>query len=91
MAINETEKRQKLARQLSQLGGSFMDVLYAMDAVRRQAASGALVFVDADFTGVSGLAHLDKARIDAGLLAVTTITTALVNANLDDTLEALRG
>ncbi len=70
MAIDQTDKRRTLARQLSQSSGLLMDVLYNLDTIRRQRESGGpggtpMVFTDADCAGVSGLQHLDAATVKA--------------------------
>ena len=90
MAISEVEKRRRFARELIQHGAGFLDVLYALDSDRKRASSGALVFADSDFDGVAGLEHLSKARIDAAVTAISTITAAFTNGNFDDTFEAIR-
>lgn len=90
MAANETEKRRRAAREVVQHGAALMDVLYALDNDRKRVASGALTFVDTDFENVPGLEHLTKAKIDAAVAAITTITTAFTNGNFDDTFEAIR-
>lgn len=95
MAINQTEKRQNLARQATRTAPMFMNVLYELDALRKQRDSGGpsgapLAFVDADFSGVLGLAHLDAATVDAFFAVIPTILTAFVSNNFDDKFEALR-
>ncbi len=95
MAIDQTEKRRAIARQATQLAPNLMDVLYALDALRRKRDSGgaggtALAFADADFAGVNGLAHLDAATINACFAAIPTILTAFANQNFDDVFEAMR-
>lgn len=87
--MDETEKRRRLAQELVNQSGALMDVLRSLVALQQRAAN--LTFVDADFTGVSGLKHLTKARVDTGIAAITTATTAFVSNNFDDTFEALRG
>jgi hypothetical protein len=87
--MDETEKRRRLARELANLAASLMDTLYALDTARRKAAN--VVFADADFTGQAGLTHLSKARVDTGIAAVATVSSAFVSNNFDDTFEALRG
>lgn len=95
MAIDQTEKRRALARQATQLAPSLMDVLYALDALRRKRDSGGaagapLVFNDADFAGQQGLTHLDAATLNACLAAIPTILSAFVAQNFDDAFEAVR-
>lgn len=92
MAIDQTEKRRARAREATQLAPLFMDTLYALDALRRKRDQGGapLVFADPDFAGVSGLAHLDAATINAFFAAIPTILTAFVNNNFDDIFEMLR-
>lgn len=95
MAINQVEKRQNLARQAARTAPAFMNVLYELDALRRQRDSGGpngtpLAFVDADFSGVAGLAHLDAATMDAFFAVIPTILTAFTSNNFDDKFEALR-
>ncbi len=95
MAIDQTEKRRALARLAIQLAPALMDVLYQLDAMRRKRDSGgaggtALVFADADFTGQTGLTHLDAATINACFAAIPTILTAFANQNFDDVFEAVR-
>lgn len=95
MAINQTEKRQNLARQATRTAPAFMNVLYELDALRRQRDSGgpgggALAFTDADFSGVVGLAHLDAATMDAFFAAIPTILSAFASNGFDKKFEALR-
>lgn len=95
MAIDQTEKRRAIARQLTQTTTVLMDTLYAMDALRRRRdnggpAGGALAFVDADFTGQAGLAHVDAATINAAFAAIPTIVAAFASQGFDDTFEAVR-
>jgi hypothetical protein len=86
--MDETEKRRRLARELVQTCGGLMDVLYHLNGLRMRA--GNLTFVEADFTGVSGLEHLTKARVDSGVTTINTVLTAFVSNNFDDVFEALR-
>lgn len=95
MAIDQTEKRRQLARQLTQTAVILMDTLYALDALRRKRDNGAaggtpLVFVDADFTGQAGLAHVDAAAVNAAFTAIPVIVTAFAGQNFDDVFEMLR-
>jgi hypothetical protein len=92
MAIDQTEKRRALARQATQLAPSLMDVLYALDALRRKRDMGGapLVFTDADFAGQVGLTHLDAATLNAMFAAIPTILAAFVSQNFDDVFEAVR-
>ena len=95
MAIDQTEKRRNLARQIVQTAPLLMDTLYARDALRRKRDSGgsggtALTFADADFTGQNGLAHLDAATLNACFQAIPTIMTAFANQGFDDAFEAVR-
>lgn len=86
--MDEMKKRQQLARELAQSSGGLMDVLYHLNALRLRAAN--LTFTDADFTGVSGLEHLTKARVDTTVTTINTVLTAFVSNNFDDVFEALR-
>jgi hypothetical protein len=95
MSIEQTEKRRNVARQAIQLAPALMDALYALDALRRKRDSGgpggtALAFLDADFTGQTGLTHLDAATVNAFFAAVPTILTAFATNNFDDVFEAMR-
>ncbi len=95
MAIDQTEKRRATARQAAQLAPMLMDVLYQLDALRRKRDSGgpggaALVFADADFTGQTGLTHLDAATVNAFFAAVPTLLSAFANQGFDDLFEAMR-
>lgn len=95
MATDQTKKRQGIALQATQLAPALMDVLYALDALRRKRDSGGpsgtpLVFTDADFTGQLGLTHLDAATINACFTAIPTILTAFTAQNFDDVFEAVR-
>lgn len=95
MAIDQIEKRRALARQLTQTAVVLMDTLYALDALRRKRDNGntggtPLAFVDADFTGQAGLAHVDAAAINAAFTAIPTILTAFAGQNFDDTFESVR-
>ena len=95
MAIDQTEKRRALARQVVQTAPLLMDTLYALDALRRKRDSGGvggapLAFVDADFTNQAGLTHLDAATLNACFAAIPTILSAFVAQNFDDVFEAVR-
>jgi hypothetical protein len=95
MAIDQTEKRRALARQIIQQAPAVMDTLYAMDALRRKRDSGGaggtpLVFVDADFAGQAGLTHLDAATLNACMAAVPTILSAFASQNFDKAFESVR-
>jgi len=95
MAIEQTEKRRAIARQATQLAPALMDVLYALDALRRKRDNGgpggaALTFTDADFANVTGLAHMDAATINACFAAIPTILSAFAAQNFDDVFEAVR-
>lgn len=86
--MNETEKRRRLALEISSASGMLMDTLYQLNSLRMRAQN--LTFVDADFTGVAGLEHVTKARIDTGLATMNTVLTAFAQQNYDDVFEALR-
>ena len=95
MAIDQTQKRRAIAKEATNLAPTLMDVLYALDALRRKrdsggTAGGALVFADADFTGQSGLQHLDAATLNACFVAIPTILAAFASQGFDDTFEAVR-
>lgn len=86
--MDEMTKRRKLAQELAQTSGGLMDVLYHLNGLRLRATN--LTFTDADFTGVAGLEHLTKARIDTSITVINTVLTAFVSNNFDDVFEALR-
>lgn len=95
MATDQTAKRRALALEATRLAPALMDVLYALDALRRKRDSGGangtpLVFVDADFTGQTGLTHLDAATLNACFAAIPTILSAFASQNFDDVFEAVR-
>lgn len=90
MAIDETQKRRTIAKELSNLSGSLMDVLYALRGVQLKCSSGSLVFTDADFAGIAGLSHLTADRVNTGLTTITTLLNAFNNNNFDDVFETLR-
>lgn len=95
MAIDQTEKRRNIARQVVQRGPALMDVLYSLDAIRAQrehAGPGGtpLVFTDADFTDQAGLTHLDAATVHAFFAAIPTLLNAFANQNFNDVFEAVR-
>ena len=95
MAIDQTEKRRALARSCVQRAPALMDVLYSLDALRAQRDNGGpggtpLVFTDADFSGQTGLTHIDAATINAFFAAIPTLLTAFKNQNFDDVFEAMR-
>ena len=95
MAIDQTEKRRALARQATQLAPALMDVLYALDGLRRKRDSGGaggtpLVFVDADFAGQTGLTHLDAATLNTCMAAIPTILAAFSSQGFDDAFESVR-
>ena len=95
MAIDQTEKRRNLARQIIQTAPLLMDTLYALDALRRKRDSGGaggapLTFVDADFIGQAGLAHLDAATLNDCMAAIPTILAAFASQGFDDKFESIR-
>lgn len=95
MAIDQVEKRRALARQCVQRAPALMDVLYSLDGLRAQRDSGGpggnpLVFADADFSGQTGLTHIDAATINAFFAAIPTLLTAFKNQDFNDVFEAMR-
>ena len=95
MAIDQTEKRRALARQVVQAAPALMDVLYRLSNLSEERDNGgpsgtALVFTDADFANQTGLTHLDAATLDAALAAVPTILTAFTSQGFKKKFEALR-
>ena len=95
MAIDQIEKRRNLARQCVQRAPALMDVLYSLDALRSQRDNSGpngtpLVFNDADFTGQSGLTHIDAATINALFAAIPTLLQAFANQGFDNFFEAMR-
>ena len=95
MAIDQIEKRRRVATIATGLAPELMDVLYRLDALRAQRDTGGpngtpLVFVDSDFTGQPGLVHIDTAMINAFFAAIPTLLTAFKNQSFDDLFEAMR-
>lgn len=95
MAIDQTEKRRALAKRCVQHSPMLMDILYSLDALRAQRDNGGpggapMVFVDGDFTGQTGLAHVDVATMNAFFTAIPTLLTAFKNQGFDDIFEAMR-
>ncbi len=95
MAIDQVEKRRKVARDATALAPNLMEALYALDALRARRDSGGpggtpLAFVDSDFTGQTGLTHVDAATINAFFTAIPVILNAFANQNFNDIMEAMR-
>jgi len=95
MAIDQTEKRRTLAKRCVQHSPMLMDTLYALDALRAQRDNGGpsgtpLAFVDSDFSGQPGLAHVDVATMNAFFAAIPTLLQAFKNQGFDDVFEAMR-
>ncbi len=95
MAVDQVEKRQKVARDATALAPNLMAALYNLDALRAQRDSGGpggtpLAFLDSDFSGQQGLKHVDKATIDAFFTAIPVILNAFANQNFNDIMEAMR-
>ena len=95
MAIDQIDKRRKVAIVATSLAPALMDTLYKLDALRAQRDTGGpggtpLVFADTDFTGQPGLVHIDTAMINAFFAALPTLLTAFKNQNFDDIFEGMR-
>jgi hypothetical protein len=95
MAIDQTEKRRKVARDATGFAPQLMESLYALEALRARRDSGGpggtpLAFVDSDFANQTGLTHVDKATIDAFFAAIPVILNAFANQNFNDIMEAMR-
>jgi len=95
MAVDQTEKRRKVARDATGFAPQLMEALYALEALRARRDSGGpngtpLAFVDSDFSGQSGLTHVDAATINAFFAAIPIILTAFANQNFNDIMEAMR-
>lgn len=88
--MDQTRKRQNLARALCQAAPNFMDSMRQMEGFAQQATAAGLVFSDADFNGITGLEHLNAATINTALTTIATIGNAMRTNNFDDVLEALR-
>lgn len=80
MTINQTEKRQKLARDtITQVTAFYRSHEALIDLLDQVVASG-VTFVDADFDGVAGLKHLDAATFNAIGASITAVE-GLLRAN----------
>jgi len=95
MAVDQVEKRRRVATIATGLAPALMDTLYRLDALRAQRDSGGpngtpLVFVDSDFTSQPGLVHIDKTMIDAFFAAIPTLLQAFKNQGFDDIFEGMR-
>ncbi len=95
MAVDQVEKRRKVARDATALAPNLMEALYALDALRAKRDSGGpggvpLAFADSDFTSQQGLTHLDAATINAMFTAIPTLLTAFKNQGFDKNFEAMR-
>jgi len=95
MAVDQVEKRRTLARQCVQRAPALMDVLYSLDGLRAQRDNGGpsgapLVFADSDFSGQTGLSHVDVATINAFFAAIPTLLSAFKNQGFDDVFESMR-
>ena len=80
MAVNQQEKRRKLARdvitQATALANAQRTLLEQLD----EATMAGLVFVDADFAGIAGLQHLDATSFNA-IGSVITAVDGTLKAN----------
>jgi len=95
MAVDQVEKRQKVARDATALAPNLMEALYNLDALRARRDSGGpggtpLAFLDSDFSGQQGLKHVDKATIDAMFAAIPTLLAAFKNQGFDKVFESMR-
>jgi len=95
MAVDQVEKRRKVARDATGFAPNLMEALYSLDALRARRDSGGpggtpLAFVDSDFTGQTGLTHVDKATIDAMFAAIPTLLAAFKNQGFDKVFESMR-
>lgn len=95
MAVDLAKKRRTLTRELVQLCSSFMDVAYAMNALRlkRQDADGTgtpISFLDSDFEGIEGLEHLNAEIATTAFDAIQPLLTALASQNYGKKFEAVR-
>lgn len=90
MAIVQVEKRQKLAGQIIEQVSFLMQARENLVALRKQYADAGLDFTDSDFTGVSGLQHLDAAAMGNVLSSVDALNDWLVSTNHDDNFQKAR-
>lgn len=76
MAIDQTAKRQKLARDAVTQVTAFVNAHQTLMDLLDQVASTGVVFVDSDFT-IDGLRHLDAATFNAIGTPINAVETLL--------------
>lgn len=76
MAIDTTEKKQKLARDVVTQVTAFVRAHEALIDLQDQVLSSGVVFADADFA-ITGLKHLDAATFNAINASVSAVESLL--------------
>lgn len=74
MAINQTEKRRALARNLAAKSAALVDILNQLDDLRQQHAAAGLTFDNADFEAVAGLQHFDASTANDLIFSIEQVS-----------------
>lgn len=77
MAINQTEKRRKLAKDTITQVTAFYKSHEALIDLLDQVTAAGVTFVDADFDGQPGLQHLDAGTFNAIGTSISAVETLL--------------
>ena len=90
MAVDTTEKRRNAARDALTQADNLMRAVYALAEIADTVASSGLTFVDSDFAGQAGLAHVDAAMVVNVLSNGPALLQHLRDSYIDDVFNAVR-
>ncbi len=90
MAIDQTLKRQAIAREIIGSVDAMMAALYSARDKVNEAASGGLTFADGDFSSSADMTHVTAANLTTANSNVLTLVTTLEAGFIDDVFNVIR-
>ena len=90
MAIDQTHKRQTLARDIMNAIDQMMAALYAARDAVNEATSAGLTFVDADFSSTQDMTHITASNLGTAMSNVNSLLSTMETASQDDVFNLVR-
>ena len=90
MAIDQTIKRQGIAREIMNNVDQMMSALYAARDAVNEASSSGLTFVDEDFSSSTDMKHITAANLATAQSNVLALVTTLEGSSQDDVFNLIR-
>ena len=90
MAIDQTLKRQALAREIMNSVDAFMENLYTARDKVNEATSSGVTFVDADFSSSTDMKHITASNLGTANTNVNSLVASLESGFIDDVFNLIR-